>query len=183
MCTDKVAAWTFQHPGWFFGAVGVSIVSMIATFWKATSSPLNVIFLTLFTVFEAITIGWAMPMYDSDTILKAFILTTIVFLGLTLFTFQTKYDVSSWYPFLAVTLIVFCFVTAAQMIFPFSSAADLALGVVGCLLFSAYIIFDTHRLLHRLHPDQWVLAAVSLYLDFLNLFIQILRVISDIQDR
>jgi FtsH-binding integral membrane protein len=35
----------------------------------------------------------------------------------------------------------------------------------GCLLFSAYIVYDTHMLLRRLSVDDWVLACVSLYLE------------------
>jgi hypothetical protein len=65
---------------------------MLLVFWKATSSPLNTIFLALFTVCESVMIGWQLPAYSPDTILKALIITTFVFLGLTLFTFQVRPD-------------------------------------------------------------------------------------------
>lgn len=183
MCTEKAAIWTFQHQGYLVPVVILTFASMIATFWKATSSPLNVVFLGLFTVCEAVTIGWVMPAYQPETILKALVITAFVFLGLTLFTFQTKYDIQSWHPYLIVVLIAFTLVTLGQFVFPFSSNMELAVGVFGCILFSAWIIFDTHLLLHKLHVDQWALAAISLYVDFINLFLQILRVISDIQER
>lgn len=65
-----------------------AVASMVATWWKATSSPLNSVFLATFTIFEALSIGWFLPVYNPDTVLKALVLTTFVFLGLTLFTFQ-----------------------------------------------------------------------------------------------
>ncbi|GAA5897865.1 Bxi1p [Sporobolomyces salmoneus] len=183
MCTETVATWTFKHHGLFMLPMFGAFASMLLCFWKATSTPLNTIFLALFTVCEAVTVGWVMPAYNPDTILKALLLTTFVFLGLTLFTFQTKYDIMSWYPYLMSALIGFAVVSFASIFFPFSSGFDLGMALFGCLLFSAWIIFDTQMILKTLHPDQWVLAAISLYLDFLNLFLQILRVLSDIQDR
>lgn len=63
---------------------------MVATYFKANSSPANVLLLGVFTIFESVTIGYALPAYNPDTILKALILTTFVFLGLTLFTFQVR---------------------------------------------------------------------------------------------
>jgi FtsH-binding integral membrane protein len=42
---------------------------------------------------------------------------------------------------------------------------DLAIAGGGCLLFSAWIVYDTHVLLKYLHVDQWALACISLYLE------------------
>jgi len=54
---------------------------------------------------------------------------------------------------------------------------ELAMAVVGALLFSAFIIFDTHMLMHKLSPEEYVLASINLYLDIVNLFIEILKII------
>ncbi|GAA5936533.1 Bxi1p [Sporobolomyces koalae] len=183
MTTEKVAAWTFQHRSlWFVSLIG-TFASMFGVYFKATSSPANVFFLGAFTVFEAISIGYILPLYNPDTVLKALVLTTFIFLGLTLFTLQTKYDILSWYPYLMGSLIGFFALSVIGIFFPFGSTTDLIFAGFGCLLFSAWIVFDTHMLLKYLHVDQWALACVSLYLDILNLFLQILRVLSDIQDR
>jgi len=74
---------------------------MILVFWKATSSPLNTIFLALFTVCESVMIGWQLPAYSPNTVLKALIITTFVFLGLTLFTFQVRLDYDTFVSFLS----------------------------------------------------------------------------------
>jgi len=42
------------------------------------------------TLFESVTIGYILPAYSPDLVLKALVLTTFVFLGLTLFTFQVS---------------------------------------------------------------------------------------------
>lgn len=50
-------------------------------------------------------------------------------------------------------------------------------AIAGALLFSAFIVFDTHMLMHKLSPEEYVLASINLYLDIINLFIEILRIL------
>lgn len=73
-----------------------------------------------------------------------------------------------------------------QLFMPFNHMFEIAYSVGGCAIFSGYIMYDTWMIErrcvrargdthHRLSPDDWVLANVSLYLDVINLFISILR--------
>ena len=50
-------------------------------------------------------------------------------------------------------------------------------GLVLSLVFSLYIVYDTFLIQRKLSPDDYVFAALSLYLDVINLFISILQVI------
>lgn len=52
---------------------------------------------------------------------------------------------------------------------------ELVLASLGALLFCGFIIFDTHVLMYKLSPEEYVLAAISLYLDIINLFLHLLR--------
>lgn len=53
----------------------------------------------------------------------------------------------------------------------------------GTLLFSGYIVYDTYLINSRLSPDEYIMGSISLYLDFINLFLNILRLLSNMQDR
>jgi FtsH-binding integral membrane protein len=66
---------------------------------------------------------------------------------------------------------------------PFSSTLSLIYAIGGTLLFSGYIVYDTYLINRRLSPDEYILGAISLYLDFINLFLSILRLLSNMQDR
>jgi FtsH-binding integral membrane protein len=55
--------------------------------------------------------------------------------------------------------------------------ADLWLASVTVLLFSGLLIYDTWRLRNRYGPDEYVGAAVQIYLDLLNMFLAILRIL------
>ena len=59
-----------------------------------------------FTLFEAHSIATIITLYNPVGVLQAVIITFSLFLGLTLFTFQTKYDFSGWQPLLYGSLWV-----------------------------------------------------------------------------
>jgi protein lifeguard len=69
------------------------------------------------------------------------------------------------------------------IIFPFGKTMDLVLAIGGTLIFSGYVVYDTYLINARLSPDEYIMGAISLYLDFINLFLNILRLISNAQDR
>ena len=62
-------------------------------------------------------------------------------------------------------------------------AMHFALAVGGAVVFSLYIVYDVHEIAKRLSPDEYIPAAISLYLDILNLFLHILRILASLQDR
>jgi len=57
------------------------------------------------------------------------------------------------------------------------------LAVGGAALFSLYIVYDVYLIARRLSPDEYIPAAISLYLDIINLFLHILRILASLQSR
>ncbi|KAJ4845723.1 hypothetical protein Tsubulata_014599 [Turnera subulata] len=62
----------------------------------------------------------------------------------------------------------------------FTVPRTLAYNALGALLFSSYVVVDTDRLIKRFDYDQYVSAAVLLYLDLINLFIKIIQILGAI---
>jgi FtsH-binding integral membrane protein len=60
---------------------------------------------------------------------------------------------------------------------PYPGAASRAICVIGVILFSLFILYDTSMIMNRLGTDEWVIASVDLYLDVLNLFLYLLRLL------
>ncbi|KAI8094834.1 inhibitor of apoptosis-promoting Bax1-domain-containing protein [Gilbertella persicaria] len=156
-----------------FGTIGV----LFALFWKARSFPLNYTFLGLFTLLEAHLVGAIVTFYDQQIVLKALLITLGVFVGLTLFTLQSKWDFSGLAPFLMGGIWVLIIAGLIQMFFPFSKEIELALAVGGVVIFSGYILFDTYLIFNKYSPEDYILASVSLYLDVINLFLRILEIL------
>ncbi|KAG8525721.1 uncharacterized protein KY384_000481 [Bacidia gigantensis] len=161
-----------------FGAIGF----MILTFWKRKSYPTNLLFLGGFTALEAYSISVIVSFYETKVVLLALVLTAGIFVALTAFACQTKYDFTNWMPYLfggLWILILFGFVAA---FFPYNSTAELIYGGAAALIFSGYILVDTQLVMRHYHVEEEIAAAISLYLDIINLFLAILRILNSQQN-
>jgi len=54
------------------------------------------------------------------------------------------------------------------------------MAVGGALLFSLFIIYDTQMIMTRLSPEEYIFATIQLYLDIINLFIEILKILEKV---
>ncbi|PSR78760.1 hypothetical protein PHLCEN_2v7295 [Hermanssonia centrifuga] len=93
-----------------------------------------------------------------------------------------KYDFSGMGPWLFGGLIAMMMTGLVGIFIPFSHTMDLIYAIGGTLLFSGYIVYDTYIINKRLSPDEYIMGAISLYLDFINLFISILRLLNNAQE-
>jgi modulator of FtsH protease len=113
---------------------------------------------------------------STATIYDALILSGSIFGGLTLYTFVSKKDFSYMGASLSIGLFMLIGISIVN-IFVQSTTLDLGLSIIGVVIFSGFILVDTSRILRRAHEVPPTLAALSLYLDFLNLFIMMLRIL------
>ena len=76
-------------------------------------------------------------------------------------------------------MILFGFMAA---FFPSNSTVELLYGGFGALIFSGYILVDTQLVMRHYHVEEEIAAAISLYLDIINLFLAILRILNSQQN-
>ena len=139
---------------------------------------MNLAILTAFTALEAYSVSVITSMFESRIVLQALIFTFGIFIALTLFACQTKYDFTSWMPYLFGALWVLILFGFMAAFFPKSSGVELGYGIVAALIFSGYILVDTQLVIRHYHVEEEIAAAISLYLDILNLFLAILRILN-----
>jgi len=176
--SDGYKNWIQSHPAMVWISLLSSFVFLGLTWWKRKSYPTNLMFLSLFTLTEAYSISVIVSFYKTSIVLNAVILTAGIFVFLTAFSCQSKYDFTSWIPYLGGALwglILFGFMS---MFFPYSSTGELIYGGVAALIFSAYILVDTQMVMRHHHVEEEIAAAISLYLDIINLFLAILRILN-----
>ncbi|KAI0837906.1 transmembrane BAX inhibitor motif-containing protein [Hypoxylon sp. FL0890] len=171
-------AWIQYHPALVWVSLIGSIVFMLLTYWKRKSYPTNLLFLSGFTLLEAYTISVIVSFYDSSIVLNAVLLTGGIFVFLTLFACQTKYDFTSWMPYLFGALWGLVLFGFMFMFLPYSSTGELIYGGLAALIFSGYILVDTQLVIRHHHVEEEIAAAISLYLDIINLFLAILRILN-----
>lgn len=158
----------------FFMSLGLLIALMV----KRRETPTNYILLSLFTLVQAYTVAVVVSFYDQLAVLQAFLLTMGVTVGLTLYTFQTKRDFSAWGAGLFAFLTVLMVGSMLQF-FVANTHLEFVLSLAGAVLFSFFLIFDTHMIMHRVSPEDYITATIELYLDIINLFLHILRIVGE----
>ncbi|XP_064644170.1 protein lifeguard 1-like [Lineus longissimus] len=145
------------------------------------TSPTNFIFLAVFTICEGFLLGVISSSYDTDAVMMAAGITAVVAFGLTIFAFQTKWDFTMMGGILFVFLIVLLVFGIICLIIR-NRYASIAYASLGALIFGFYLVFDTQLMLggkHRyaLSPEEYIFAALNLYLDIVNMFMMILSII------
>ena len=112
----------------------------------ARSYPINLILLIVFTIFESFIVGAICSVYDTNTVLIAVGITSVIVVAITIFAFQTKIDFTGMgiYLFVAsVVLLVFGIIC----IFLKMKIMHIIYSALGALIFSFYLVFDTQLML------------------------------------
>jgi modulator of FtsH protease len=138
----------------------------------------NVAALFAFTGVSGLTLGPVMLVYNAGVIQEALVLTVLIFGALTLYVVTSKRDFSFLGGFLITGLIV-VIVGSLLNAFLFQSAAgEFAIAAGGVLLFSGFILYDTSNILRHYDVRDYTSATLALYLDILNLFLFLLRLLN-----
>jgi FtsH-binding integral membrane protein len=170
-----------RHP---FITMFVSFVPLIMATRARTNFPANILLALLFTFTMGVAISPVMYFYSRtqpQLIQQAGILTLVTFTGLSLYAWFSKRDFSAWGSFFFVGLIVLIATSLLNFFFR-NETASLWLAGGTVLVFSGLLIFDTWRLKNVYGPDDYVQAAVAIYLDLLNMFLAILRLLGGRRD-
>ncbi|MQL86929.1 hypothetical protein Taro_019466 [Colocasia esculenta] len=141
--------------------------------------PVNFLLLGIYTVSLSFAVGLTCAFTSGKVILEAAILTSVVVVSLTLYTFwaaRRGYDFSFLGPFLFGVLLVLLVFGFIQIFFPLGRISTMIYGVVVAIVFCGYIIYDTDNLIKRYSYDEYIWAAIQLYLDIINLFLALLRI-------
>lgn len=64
-----------------------------------------------------------------------------------------------------------------QILFPLGKISVMIYGGVAAIIFAGYIVYDTDNLIKRYTYDEYIWAAVSLYIDIVNLFLNLLTIL------
>lgn len=166
--------------------------------WVVMLAPLGMVFLlsariskmsvsgaqTAFWVFAALmgaSLSSIFLVYTHGSIARVFFITAASFGALSLWGYTTKKDISGWGSFLFMGLIGIIIASLVN-IFLQSSALQFAVSVIGVLVFAGLTAYDTQKIKEMYYAlddstimgRKAIMGALSLYLDFINLFVMLL---------
>lgn len=141
-----------------------------------------------YSILTGITLSSIFLVYTGASIAKAFISTALMFVCLTVYANVTKRNIASWSTYLMMGLFGIIIASTINLFFGFRSV-DLLISILGVVIFMGLTIYDTKRVVDmnneygfQMTEDEFtkigIIGALNLYLDFLNIFLYLLRLFS-----
>ena len=204
---SALAAWAAIQPAFLrlmyrMGNDGVPESSLLS--WIVLFAPFGLIFAMrsamrkqnvgmmqglfwLFSALMGLSLGVLMLVYTDESIMRAFLMTAVVFGGMSLYGSTTGRSLASWGSFLMVGLIGLI-IAGLVNIFLKSSGLAFGLDVICLFVFVGLTAYDTQKLklMYQNAEENGeslqtvvISGALELYLDFLNIFLSLLRLFGD----
>ncbi len=140
----------------------------------------------LYSVLNGVTLSFIFLVYTRTSIVSTFFICAGTFLACSIYGWTTKRDLTSWGGFLVMGLIGIIIASVVNM-FIRSSSMGLIISYIGVIVFVGLTAYDTQKLKNMALTQPAgldagvvrkgaILGALSLYLDFINLFLMLLRI-------
>ncbi|MBR3255340.1 MAG: Bax inhibitor-1/YccA family protein [Clostridia bacterium] len=192
--TAIVAAYTYYSGLWdkiaYSNAIYVVLlIELIAVLvfsflFKKMSPTVAGIVYFIYAFINGVTLSCLFDLYDLDSIIIAFVSTAAIFGVLSIIGYTTKKDLSNWRSILGTLLIVGIIATFVN-VFLKNTMLDIGLTWGLLILFFGITIYDINKLKQLSEDDSLlpeklhIYGAFQLYLDFINIFIRILRIMGN----
>jgi len=194
--------WMTSNPSAVLGVVTISsfmslVIAVVFSCCPATmrKSPQNYGLMAVFTLAEGVLVGFACLQYTLGSVILCCGLTGAVVLGLTIYATQSKQDFTGGGPYLVCAMLV---LFGFGIILSFAGAMGLANSPAfsfmqvlyaggGAMVFSCFIVYDTQMIIGGKHAnefcvDDYCMAAISLYMDVIQLFLALLQLVGNRDD-
>ena len=178
----------------FFQVQAGRVVGLNILGWVAIFAPLGLLLLTSFraaqmsvtavqavywavTALMGVSLSLLLFRYTGASVARTFFVTAAAFGALSLYGYTTKRDLTAMGKFLFMGVIGLILAGLVNMIWP-SGTMTFIISVAGVLIFSGLIAYDTQKIKEQ-YAEAWgtdtaekvaIFGALSLYLDFVNLF-------------
>lgn len=148
---------------------------------KLNSAGAFILFI-LYSVLNGVSFSVYFLVFDITSIYKIFLITSLMFLGMTIYGFTTQSDLRSAGRYLTMALIGVIVASLLNILFK-SNKLDWILSIISVGIFVGLTAYDTQRILNVAqyadgtdgYKKVAVIGALELYLDFINIFINLLR--------
>ena len=172
---------------WVLIAVELLLVFGLSAAINRLSLTVATLMFVIYSVINGAMLSSVFLIYQVGSVAKVFFITAGTFAAMSVFGYTTKSDLTSWGKILLMALIGLIIASVVN-IFLKSSGLDLIVSYAGVLIFVGLVAYDTQKIkrMFLMAPDAGetmqkfaLMGALSLYLDFINLFIHLLRILGD----
>ncbi|MHC1683316.1 MAG: Bax inhibitor-1 family protein [Clostridiaceae bacterium] len=178
----------YQNPMVLIGLVisQFALVFLISAGIRRISTPAATAAFLVYSVLNGFTLSYIFILYASSTIFNAFFITAGTFAVFSIYGLTTKKDLTGLGSLLFMGLIGIIIASLVNMFFA-SSMMTMIISYVAVLIFVGLTAYDTQKLKEYYYQSNGseftrnlaIVGALMLYLDFINLFLNILRILND----
>jgi len=167
--------------GLLFGELGL-VIGISRAIHKLSASTASLLFI-LYAALNGITMSVIFAIYTAESITSTFVITATMFGAMSAYGYMTKRDLTNWGSFLFMGLIGVVIASLVN-IFTRSSTASLVISALGVIVFTGLTAYDTWKIKAMAAAGAEgrkpaILGALTLYLDFINLFLMLLRLLGN----
>ena len=171
--------------GLVFGQLGL-VIALTAAIKKISAFAATLMFL-FYSALSGVTFASIFLVYTSTSIASAFFIASGTFGAMSIYGFVTKRDLTGWGSFLFMGLIGIIIASVVNW-FLQSAMMHYVIGYIGVLVFVGLTAYDTQKIKRigaagfadgESRHKAGIIGALTLYLDFINLFLMLLRVMGD----
>lgn len=184
---NYLASYFIANPSIMWGLFILELILIFSAKLWQTRKPLNYLLFLAFAFISGLTLVPILMLAtlstgSMDLIIKAFGATTLVFAAAALFGHTTNLNLQGLRGFLIFSVLGMIIVSVIGIFVPWNNTFEMVFAGIGVMIFSAYTMYDIQKL--KNYPEnQYIDAALQLYLDIFNLFVFILRLIMAFNSR
>ena len=163
------------------GYIVILIAEVVLAIWLSTrirkmDSTLTKILYIAYTILTGLTFTSIFIVYEITSIIYVFLATALIFLIFSILGKNSKADLTKFRTYLFVALLSIVILSLIN-IFIMNNTLDMLLCVVGIIIFIGYVYYDINRIVNYYDDtdNMAVVGAFNLYLDFINIFLKLLR--------
>lgn len=175
--------------GLILGELGL-VIALSAAMQRLSAGAATGMFL-LYSALNGVTLSTVLVIYTGASVFATFMVCAGMFVAMSLYGLTTKKSLTSWGSFLFMGLIGLVIASVVNM-FLHSSGLEFVISGIGVVVFVGLTAYDSQRLLQfgaSAPVDDAlamrrgsILGALTLYLDFINLFLMLLRFMGQVRE-
>jgi len=167
--------------GLILGELGL-VIAISGAINRLSAATASLLFL-LYAALNGVTMSVIFAVYTAESVSSTFVITAATFGSMSAFGYLTKRDLTGWGSFLFMGLIGVVIASLVN-IFTQSSAVSWIISAVGVIVFTGLTAYDTQKIKAMAANGAEgrkpaILGALTLYLDFINLFLMLLRLLGN----
>lgn len=177
------------YTGFGYLALFAPLILVFAFGWVLNSGTIQQVKAMFwgYSILMGVSLAPIFLVYTGSSIARIFLITAATFGSLSLYGYTTKRDVSGWGAFLFMGLVG-VIIASIVNIFMKSTGLGYALSYITVFIFAGLTVYDTQTLKSMYYANSMtedgeqrgaIAGALSLYLDFINMFMALLRIFGD----